>query len=116
MARAALLARVTAPGCGELLTRQRWHRGSKNRSTYEEEVKQATAVSETKGEKQAMKTLSVNAGRVPSNVEVQHQALAWMNDLSSHNVSAHVTTSMVKRKADELNPNVFRTGSSAARP
>ena len=36
----------------------------KNQSTYEKEVRQATAMSGTKGKKKAMKKLSVSAGRV----------------------------------------------------
>ena len=78
-----------------------------NRSTYEEEVQQATAVSGTKGKKKAMKKLSVNAGRVPSHDEVEHQVVAWINDLRSDEVSARVTTSMIKQKAVELHPMFF---------
>ena len=78
-----------------------------NRCTYEKEVQQATAVSGTKGEKKAMKKLLVNAGRVPSPVEVEHQVVAWINDLRSDEASARVTASMTKHKAIDLYPMFF---------
>ena len=64
-------------------------------------------VSGTKEKINAMKRLSVGVGRLPSHVEVEHQMVAWMNDLRSDGISARVTTSMIKHKAVELHPMFF---------
>ena len=55
-------------------------------------VHQATAVSGAKGKREATEKVSVSAGRVPFNVEVEHQVVAWINDLRSDQASARVTT------------------------
>lgn len=52
----------------------------------------------TKGKDKAIKTLSVSAGRVPSNAEIKHQVVAWINELCSEEVSAGVTTVVVRTR------------------
>ena len=79
----------------------------KNRSTHEKEVQAAAAASGTKDKKIAWKKLSVNAGRVPSNFKIEHEMVAWINNVRSDEISAGVTTSMIKQKAVELNPMFF---------
>ena len=59
-------------------------------------------MSGTKEKINAMKRLSVGVGRLPSHVEVEHQMVAWMNDLRSDEISARVTMSMIKHKGVEF--------------
>ena len=53
------------------------------------------------------KKRSVGVGRLPSRVEVEHQIVAWINDLRSDEISTRVTTSVIKHKAVELHPMFF---------
>ena len=51
--------------------------------------------------------MSLNTGRVRTNVEAEREIVDWINDLRSEGISVRVSTRMIKNKANELNPTFF---------
>ena len=74
---------------------------------YEAALAQEDKLKGRKGRKKAKNRMSLNTGRVRTNVEAKREIVDWINDLRSEGISARVSTRMIKNKVNKHNPNFF---------
>eukprot|EP00904_Undaria_pinnatifida_P011820 jgi/Undpi1/7769/HiC_scaffold_23.g10242.m1 len=94
----------TALGIPDKATLAAWVRDI---AKYEAALAQEDKLKGRKGRKKANNRMSLNTGRVRTDVEAEREIVDWINDLRSEGISARVSTRMIKNKANKLNPTFF---------